>query len=68
MLENVLYTSREAARYLELSVSTVKYHVYKSGLLQGHLIGKTRVFTKDELDVFRAADYKPGWKRGRKRT
>jgi len=44
---------KDAARYLKLTLSGVKYHVYQSGKLVGDLVGGTRVFTQDELNVFR---------------
>lgn len=66
-MSEFLYSLKEAARYLGISVATVKYHVYKSGLLTGQVIGNTRIFTKSELDAFKNANYKPGWKKGRKR-
>lgn len=48
-----MYTVKQAAEYLDMSIANVKYHVYKSGRLTGSLIGHTLVFSKDELDKFK---------------
>ena len=48
-----LYTTATAAEYLDLSVSTIKYHLYTSGLLKADAhLGHTLVFFKETLDAF----------------
>lgn len=55
-----LFGVEEAAWYLGVAPVTIKHHVYKSNLLKGELIGKTLVFTRDELDAFEAERPRPG--------
>ena len=50
---NKLYSTSEASVYLGLSVSTVKHHVHTVGDLKGQLVGKTLVFSQDELEKFK---------------
>lgn len=47
-----LFSIAEAAEYLGLEEATVKYHVYTAENLTGQKIGRSRVFTKQELDAF----------------
>lgn len=58
-----LFSLKEAAAYLGLKPETVKYHVYQSGYLKGQLVGKTLVFTQEELDHFKATVPTPGRKK-----
>jgi hypothetical protein len=52
--EGKFYTSREAAQYLNMAYSTLKYHVYTvKDLKEDHKIGRTLVFTRDNLDSFK---------------
>lgn len=62
-----LYTTREAADYLGLTVATIKYHVHKSGYLVGQLYGHTRLFTQEELDDFEKNKPSSGWPKGKSR-
>lgn len=48
-----LYTTAEAAKYLGLSVSALKNHIYEVGDLHGHKVGNVLLFTQAELDRFR---------------
>ena len=56
----MLYSTIDAARYLKLSESTIKYHVHKSKQLTPEKIGKTLVFTQAQLDNFNIARRKVG--------
>lgn len=47
-----LFSISDAAEYLGLEESTVKYHVYTAENLTGQKIGRSRVFTQRELDEF----------------
>lgn len=49
-----LYSTEDAAKYLGIAEVTVKYHVYQSLRLPKRLIGRTLVFTQQELDTFKA--------------
>jgi hypothetical protein len=60
-----LYSLKEAAEYLGLKPETVKYHVYQSGYLKGQLIGKSLVFTQEELDEFKQRVPAPGRKKSK---
>ena len=64
---NKLFSTQEAAEYLGMTISGVKYHVYESKLLKGQLIGKTLVFTQKQLDNFKNNDQRPAG-RPRKET
>lgn len=55
-----LYTVADAAEYLGMSKQGVKWHIYQTKLLKGQLLGKTLVFTEEELEKFRDLDRKPG--------
>lgn len=49
-----LYDSHEAARYLGISINTLKYHVHTMGnLAPAKIIGHSMVFTKEQLDEFK---------------
>ncbi len=50
----------DAAKYLDLSVSTLRYHIYTAKNLKPLTIGKTLVFTKEILDTFNRSRRKPG--------
>lgn len=55
----MIYGIREAAVYLGLSVSTLKYHIYQSGDLQAdQVVGGRLIFTQETLDAF-AANKRP---------
>ncbi len=47
-----LFSIADAAEYLGIEEATVKYHVYTAENLSGQKIGRSRVFTKQELDDF----------------
>jgi excisionase family DNA binding protein len=54
MNSSALFTVREAAQYLGVSVRTIKYHIYESGDLAPDLqVGKTLVFRRETLDRFK---------------
>ena len=57
-----LYGIAEAAEYLELSISGLKYHLYPERDLCPIRVGKGRtlVFTQKMLDFFLASRRKPG--------
>jgi excisionase family DNA binding protein len=57
-----IYTVEQAAQYLGLTRRGIKYHLYESGYLSGKTLGHTIVFTRAELDAFKARNLKPGRK------
>lgn len=59
-MPNDLFSVAEAAEYLGLSRRGIQWHVYNTKLLQGTKVGKTLVFTRQELDDFRSKKPKPG--------
>jgi len=59
-----LYTTAQAAEYLDLSISTVKYHVYQ-GNLKPEKPGHDLIFTKAMLDEFNQNKRGPGRPRGK---
>lgn len=57
----MIYGIKEAAHYLGLSVSSVKYHLYCSrDLLPDQVIGNRVLFTQKTLDTFSANKRQPG--------
>ena len=61
-----LFTVKQAAEYLDITVAGIKYHLYKSGHLAGKTIGRDVLFTREELDTFKASGLKPRGMSGRK--
>lgn len=47
--ETNIYSTKEAAEYLGLSMPALKYHIYK-GHITPQLMGHSLVFTKRQLD------------------
>lgn len=54
-----LYGTKEAAEYLGLTIDGFKYHL-RHKHLTGQKIGRTLVFTKEELDEFKKRRRPPG--------
>ena len=54
-----LYSTKDASKYLNLSLPAVKYHIRQKHLA-GQLISKTLVFTQDELDQFKSTKRSQG--------
>lgn len=52
-------STREAAEYLQMPLSTFKYHVERRHLLP-RIVGRTRLYTRPQLDEFKANIRKPG--------
>lgn len=50
-----LYTMEDAAGYLGLSLSALKYHVHLADNLTPAKLGNTLVFTQAQLDEFQAS-------------
>jgi len=58
--EKMFYSSQEAVEYTGKSIATIKRAV-RDKLLIGIMVdGRTRVFTKEELDTFKSIERKPG--------
>lgn len=55
-----LYSTKDAAAYLKVSVSDIKYHVHTAHTLHPQRIGHSLVFTQEELDRFNRDKRKPG--------
>lgn len=53
MPDKPFYSTAEAAEYLGLSLSALKYHIHVAKNLTGHLVGNSLVFTQEELDEFK---------------
>jgi ParB/RepB/Spo0J family partition protein len=54
-----LYSTEQAAKYLGLSIAGIRYHMARGNLVPA-LIGKTYVFTEEQLDEFKANKRKAG--------
>ena len=48
-----LYSTREAAAYVGLSLQGFKYHIHVAKTIEGQLVGHSLVFTQEQLDEFR---------------
>ncbi len=46
------FSTKEAAKYLALSVASIYYHLYQARDLKGQMWGNSLMFTKDQLDYF----------------
>jgi len=55
-----LYSMNDAARYLEMSLSNLKYHVHVGKNISPQKIGNSLVFDKSMLDRFLIERRKPG--------
>ena len=55
-----LYSTQEAAEYLGLSLSALKYHIHTAGNLTPQKVGNSLVFTQEQLDQFQATRRGPG--------
>lgn len=51
------FSTAAAAAYLGMSVANLKYHVHVSGNLQPAKVGKSLVFSREQLDEFRQNGY-----------
>jgi len=54
-----LFSTKEAAEYLDMTVRGVWYHI-RHGHLAPVKVGNTLVFTKDQLDHFQLTRRPPG--------
>ena len=48
------FSTSEAAEYLDLSIPTIKYHLYRSKKLSAQMFGNSLMFARDQLDKFKA--------------
>lgn len=48
------FSTRDAAEYLGIAFETMKYHVHKAKNIQGQKIGNSLMFTREQLDKFKA--------------
>ena len=55
-----LYSTAEAAEYLDLSLAAIKYHIYRARTLKAHRVGNSLVFTQEQLDEFNKTRRPPG--------
>lgn len=51
-----LFGRQTAAAYLQMPVATLKWHVHVAETIRPGLVGKSSVFTRAQLDDFRAND------------
>lgn len=54
-----LYSTQQAADYLGIALPTLKHHVKRGNIIPTK-IGKTLVFTQEQLDEFKAVERRPG--------
>ena len=56
-----LFSTAQAAEYLSLSVSSMKYHLYSAGDLAADIkVGQALLFTRETLDRFSENKRPPG--------
>jgi len=49
-----LYDTSKAAQYLKMTVSALKYHVHIARNITPQKLGRTLIFTQEQLDEFQA--------------
>ena len=54
------FSTNEAAKYLNLSVASIRYHLYRAKDLTGASLGNSLMFTREELDRFHSNKRPPG--------
>ena len=60
-----LFSTAQAAEYLGLSVSSMKYHLYSAGDLTADIkVGQALLFTRETLDRFSENKRPPGRPKG----
>lgn len=55
-----LYDTKQAAEYLGLSIPGLKYHVHVAHNIIPQKLGRTLVYTQEQLDQFQATRRSPG--------
>lgn len=55
-----VFSTREAAEYLGVTFNTMKYYIHYAKTITGKKMGNSLMFTKDQLDEFRANKRPPG--------
>ena len=65
-MANNLFSTEQAAQYLGLSISALKYHIYETGDIKPQKFGHSFIFTKEQLDLFNSTRRPQG--RPRKET
>ena len=61
MREKTIYSTKEAAQFLELSVQGVKHHIYNTkDLAPDGKIGQAIYFTRSNLESFKTIKRKAG--------
>ena len=54
------FSTNEAAEYLDLVPATLRYHIYQAKDLTGQILGNSLLFTREQLDEFKANKRPPG--------
>ncbi len=54
------FSTKEAAEYLNLSVRSIYYHLYRAKDLKGEPLGNSLMFTRETLDHFQVNKRSPG--------
>lgn len=49
-----IFSTREAAEYLGLSLHTMRYHIHYVKTIKGQKMGNSLMFTREQLDDFKA--------------
>ena len=62
-----LFSTKQAARYLGISVATMKYHIHVGKNIKPQIVGHGAVFTLEQLDEFKRNRRKPGQRKGGKK-
>jgi hypothetical protein len=52
---HAVFSEEEAARYLKTTVESVRYYALRKKELAYHTVGKSQVYTKEDLDAFLAS-------------
>jgi excisionase family DNA binding protein len=61
------FSTKEAAKYLGISSNTMRYHIFYAKNIEGQKIGNSLIFTREQLDEFKAVKRSQGRPKGRRK-
>lgn len=59
-MKKQIFSTRDAAQYLGITFNTMKYHIHYAKTIKGERMGNSLIFTREQLDKFKANKRSPG--------